>query len=275
MERYVEVPGGRLFAMSEGQGPPIVLLHAFVANLRAWDSMVPGLVGAGYRVVRYDCRTFGASTTADVEFSHRSDLVAVLDAMEIERAALVGNSGGGRIAFDTAIEFPERVVAAVGIGAGLDGFDSGEATPAELALNAEWIRLEAASPKDPDAITELGLRVWLDGPGQPPDRVDASIREALRAMSRPLNEPARILGRPIELAPPANERLHELRCPVLAVAGAYDVAAIAATASRLATGAPNARAMVLPGVAHMIGMEAPATMNAIIGEFLTPLRPWA
>src|SRR5450830_1824121 len=109
MERFIQVPGGRLFAVGEGDGPPIVLLHAAIADLRAWDAMVPGLVEAGFRVVRYDYRAFGASTTEDVDFSNRADLVAVLDDFGIARAALVGNSRGGQISFDTAIEFPERV----------------------------------------------------------------------------------------------------------------------------------------------------------------------
>src|SRR5450759_2739382 len=109
MERFVDVPGGRLFALSEGAGPAIVLMHAAIVDQRAWDAMVPGLVAAGFRVVRYDYRTFGRSTTDDVEFSNRADLLAVLDAFGIGRAALVGNSHGGQIAIDTAIEFPEPV----------------------------------------------------------------------------------------------------------------------------------------------------------------------
>ncbi len=45
MDRFVDVPGCRLFARSEGEGPPVVLLHAAIADLRAWDAMVPGLAG--------------------------------------------------------------------------------------------------------------------------------------------------------------------------------------------------------------------------------------
>jgi pimeloyl-ACP methyl ester carboxylesterase len=56
MERYVDVPGGRLFAIDEGEGPPIVLIHASIADLRSWDDVVPGLLGAGFRTVRYDLR---------------------------------------------------------------------------------------------------------------------------------------------------------------------------------------------------------------------------
>src|SRR5512137_2742365 len=121
MERFVDVPGGRLFVASDGEGPAVVLIHAAVADHRAWDAMVPTLA-AKYLVVRYDYRGFGATTTEDVDFSYQADLIAVLDALGIGRAALVGNSRGGMIAFDTAIEFPDRVVAVVGVGASLGGF---------------------------------------------------------------------------------------------------------------------------------------------------------
>ena len=273
MERFVEVPGGRLVAKSDGAGPPVVLMHAAIVDQRAWDAMVPGLVAARFRVVRYDYRAFGASTTDDVEFSNRADLLAVLDAFGITRAALVGNSRGGQIAIDTAIEFPERVVATVGVGAGLGGFE-GKPTAEELAIFAEGERLESAAEPVIEAIVDLDVRVWVDGPGQPSDRVAAAIREAVRTMDRPLYAPGRVKGRPIVLDPPANDRLGELRCPVLAVAGTLDVSDVIQAAQRLESAAPNARAVVWPDVAHMIGMEAPDRLNALIVDFLAPLRPW-
>jgi len=273
MERFIEVPGGRLFAVGEGAGPPIVLMHAAIVDQRAWDAMVPGLVAAGFRVVRYDYRAFGRSTTDDVDFSNRTDLLAVLDEFGIGRAVLVGNSRGGQIAIDTAIEFPDRVVAVVGVGAGLGGFE-GELTPEEQAIFEQGERLESAAEPDVEAIVNLDIRVWVDGPGQALDRVDSAIREAVRAMDRPLYAPGRVRGRPIVLDPVANDRLSELRCPVLAVAGALDISDVVQAAHRLEAAAPNARAVVWPDVAHMIGMEAPDRLNALIVDFLAPLRPW-
>ena len=273
METFVDVPGGRLFSMSEGAGAPVVLIHAVIADHRAWDAMAPGLVNAGFRVIRYDYRGFGESKTEDVEFSNRADLIAVLDAQGVGRAALVGNSRGGLIAFDTAIEFPDRVVAAVGVGASLGGYD-GEPIPDEIALFEEAGRIMAAPDPDLDEIADLAVRLWVDGPGQPPDRVDPAVREFVRTMCRPLGEPVRVQGRPMRLDPPANDRLAELGCAVLAVAGELDVSDIAQTARRLESAAPNARAVIWPDLAHMIGMEAPERLNALIVDFLAPLRPW-
>ena len=270
------VPGGRLHVVDDGDPshPPIVLLHAGIADLRAWDEMVSPLVEGGYRVVRYDARGFGGSTTEDVEFSNRADVIAVLDGLRIGQAALVGNSRGGQIAFDTAIEFPDRVVAVVGVGAGLGGFD-GESTPEEVALFQQMEALEEAATPDPDAIADIDVRVWVDGPGQPVTRVPAEIRERVRAMDVPRYAPGHISGRPIPLDPPAAARLTDLACPVLAVAGALDVSDVAQTARHLGANAPDARAVILPGVAHMIGMEVPEELAARIIEFLAPLPRWS
>ena len=270
---HIDVPGGRLHVVDEGTGPPLVLLHAGVADLRAWDATVPPLLAAGYRVVRFDARAFGGSTTDDVESSPRADLIAVLDALDIGRAVFVGNSRGGATAFDAAIESSERVVAVIGVAAGLDGF-TGEPTPAEVSLFEAYERLDAADPDDADALTDFEVGIWLEGPGQPPGRVDPAVREAFRAMARPLNEAGRVRGRSTPLDPPANDRLAELRCPVLALAGALDFSEVAHVAYRLESAAPNGRAIVWPDVAHMIGMEFPDRLAATIVDFLAPLDRW-
>lgn len=271
--QFVDAPGGTLWVVDEGAGPPILLLHAGIVDHRSWDALVPFLVAGGLRVVRHDARGFGRSTTEDVAFSNRADAVGVLDALGIGRAALVGNSRGGQVAFDVAIESPARVVAVVGVGAGLGGFE-GDATPEELALFDEMERLEELDPPDVAAVAEFDVRAWVDGPGQPDGRAPAAVRDAVRRMSLENDLPHRVTGQPIRLEPPAAERLAELRCPVLAVAGALDFSDVAQTARHLEAQVPGARAVVLEGVAHMIGMEAPETLARLILDFLDPLRPW-
>lgn len=271
---HLDVPGGRLLVVDEGNGPPIILLHAGIADNRAWDALVPTLQAAGYRTVRYDARGFGQSTTDDVEFSHRADLLAVMDALGIGRAVLVGNSRGGMLAFDTAIESPGRVVAVVGVGAGLGGFD-GESTPEEVALFAEYRRIDRADPSDIVALTTFEVHIWADGPGQPADRVAPAIRDLVYAMNLPLNEPNHVGGREIALDPPVNDRLAELHCPILAVAGTLDFSEVVQVARHLEAEAPDARALIWDDVAHMIGMEQPDRLAAAIADFLAPLDRWS
>lgn len=275
-ERFVSVPGGRLFVVDDGADtdPPIVLLHAGIADSRSWDALVPLLVDAGYRVIRFDHRGHGRSTTDDVGFSPRADLLAVLDDAGIGRAALVGNSRGGRIAIDTAIESPDRVVAVVGVAAGLGGLET-ESTPEETSLWDEMDQIESADAPDPGAIVDIDLRVWVDGPGQPRDRVPAALRAMVATMDRPLYEPGHVSGSPIPLDPPAVERLADLRCPVVAVAGSLDPSDVTQAARHLAVHAPDARVVIWPHVAHMIGMEVPDELAVLIVDFLAPLPPWS
>jgi 3-oxoadipate enol-lactonase len=271
LEKFVDVPGGRLRVVTEGEGPPILLVHSAIVDMRAWDAMVPPLVEAGYRVIRYDIRGYGTSTAEDVDFSNRADVLAVLDSVGAGQAAVVGNSRGAMIALDTVLASPDRFVAFVWVGGGVGGFDGG-ATPEEITLYEKGDALESAG--DADGLADLDIRAWVDGIGQPPTRVPAKLREAVREMDRPLVEPGRVFGKPIPLDPPANERLGVIRLPTLAVVGALDSSGTRASAARLAEAVPGARLITIPEVAHLIGMEVPTELAALIVEFLAPLPRW-
>ncbi len=280
----VPAPGASIHVIVDGaaDAPAVVLLHAGIADSRAWAAMTPHLVEAGYRVIRYDRRGFGRTVTEDVEFSNRADLVAVLDALGIGQAVLVGNSQGGQIAFDTAIEYPDRIAAVVGVAAGLGGFDGG-ATDAEVELfermDALDERLDAAGaagdPATRQEIVDLDIAFWVDGPGQPADRVPTAVRDLVRVMDTVHYAPGRVHGQAVPLRPPAAERLADLRQPVLAVAGALDASEVVATAKHLGATAPAATAAIWPDVAHMIGLEAPERLAALIIGFLAPLPRWS
>ena len=197
-----------------------------------------------------------------------------MDALGVGRAPLVGNSRGGILALDTAIEFPERVVAVVGVGSGVGGHE-GDETPEEVAINEAYEAVDSAEPFDAEALTAFETAVWGDGPGQPAGRMRADARALLHDMNLPLNDPGRVAGREIRLEPRAATRIAEIRCPVLAIAGTLDFSDVAATARMLEADAPNARAIVWDDVAHMIGMEQPDRLAAAIVEFLEPLPAWA
>jgi pimeloyl-ACP methyl ester carboxylesterase len=271
-EFLVEVPGGRLEVHDFGKGPPIVLLHAGIVDSWAWEPLTPFLLDAGYRVVAFDRRGTGGSITEDVEFSHRADTIAVLDALGLRQAALLGNSVGGQIALDTAIEHPDRVAALMTIGSSVPDHWPGM-TPEEEAVEAELERAEESG--DPDAIAEADVRAWVDGPGGSPDRVPEDIRELVREMDRAINEPGRETGRSVRLQPPASEQLARLTMPVLAVCGELDFSYLREATEYLAANAPDARPSIIPGVAHLPSLEAPEELAARITAFLAPLPRWS
>ena len=108
-----EIPfdGATLRGESAGFGLPVVFLHAGVCDRRMWAEQMQELAMQGYHVVAYDRRGFGETDSEDVPFNHVVDLEAVLDRLGLNGAVLVGNSLGGGIAIDFALEHSDRVAA--------------------------------------------------------------------------------------------------------------------------------------------------------------------
>jgi len=111
----------------EAHGPasgfPIVLLHGFPDDVRAFDGMTPGLVSAGYRVLIPYLRGYGPTRFLDAATPRMAqqaaigqDLLDFMDALGLRTAALAGYDWGGRAACIAAILAPERVRALVTIG---------------------------------------------------------------------------------------------------------------------------------------------------------------
>lgn len=102
----VPAPGATLVAGAAGEGPAVVCLHAGVADRRSWRPLAPALVG-DHRLVAFDRRGFGDTTvTTPAPVDHVADLMAVLDALQVDRAVLVGTSQGGRVAMDATLNIP-------------------------------------------------------------------------------------------------------------------------------------------------------------------------
>jgi 3-oxoadipate enol-lactonase len=266
-ERMIEVPGGRLNAASDGDGPPIVLLHAGVVDSRVWEPFVPRLTDAGYRTIRYDARGFGHSVTEDIEFSRVDDLLAVVDAFGVERAALVGNSQGGMIALDFAVSHPDRAAALVQLASGIGGLDV-PMSPRDEALEQRYEEIDAAG--DIQALTDFELALWGAGVEQPVERLPAELRGFLRPMIEAANE-GRPRGRQVPLDPPAAERLDRLTMPVLFVHGAFDFSYVETFGRHLEANVPNARLFVMPGVAHLVAAEAPDETARLVLDLIRPL----
>ena len=115
----------------------------------------------------------------------------------------------------------------------------------------------------------------MDGPGQPVTRVAPVVRAAFKAMDRELLEPGRQYGRRQKAAAPAIDRLSTVRVPTLVVIGDLDTVGTRAAAERLAADVPAARLIHIPDVAHIIGMEVPDQLAALIVEHLAPLPRWS
>ena len=273
---WIDVPGARLAAQDEGEGPPVLLVHSAVVNRRSWNGVVPRLVEAGYRVLRYDMRGFGESTAEEAEYQPHADVVAVLDHFGVDRAAVAGNSMGGAFTLDAVLESPERFVAYIWVGGGIGGFNKEPSASENELFEAEGAAEDAG---DWDLAAELDTRIWMDGwrdgGHAGADRVDPAVRASMKAMDRDLLEPGRIYGTFKRPDPPAIERLETVAVPTLIVIGQLDTEGTRSSAEVLAQRVPAARIERVPEVAHIVGMEEPDQLAALIVEHLAPLPRWS
>jgi 3-oxoadipate enol-lactonase len=264
---FAKVSGGELYYEAAGAGHPLVLLHAGIADCRMWNDQL-GALTRGCRVIRYDARGFGRSRTEDVSFSDRQDLSELLDQLGVESASLLGISRGGQIALDFALEYPARVDALILAAAGLSGYQH-PPTEAESPAMRVFAEMDAAWEKREFArLVDMEVRMFVDGPGQPPDRVDHRVRERVREMRAHHFRREDGEARPEPLDPPAVDRLAEIRVPTLVLVGDLDTAGARAMADRLEQGIAGARRVVFPGVAHMLNLERPEKFNRVVLDFL-------
>ena len=247
-----------------GQGPAVALLHSTVCDSRMWDREFAALAER-CQVLRYDFRGYGSSPLPPEDWSNVEDLRALLDEVGIERAALVGLSGGAFVAVDFALVHPERIRGLVLAAPTFGGLDWSEDV---RRFGEEEDKLLDAG--DLEGAVELNLRMWVDGPRRPPDAVDPAVRAKVGEMQRRAFEVqlAAEPGRLQRLEPPAAERLADVAAPTLVLVGDADHADVVERAELLAARIPGARQVVLPGVAHMINLERPEEFLRLVVDFL-------
>lgn len=262
---YIETNGAKIYYEVAGAGYPVVLVHAGVADHTMWDEQM-GPFTQKYRVIRYDTRGFGRSITEEVEFSNRQDLYDLLTGLGVEKAHVVGNSRGGQIALDFAIERPEMVSALVLVAAGLSGFTPpNEPTGIEKTL---WAAEEKAwDAADWEGVADIDVQMWADGPGQPAGRAPSDLRERVRKMCLNTYTTHKAEGKPQPLDPPAAGRLGEVKAPTLIMYGDLDTSGTPATSEQMAQGIKGSKKIVYPGVAHMVSMELPDEFNRVVLVF--------
>lgn len=267
---YCDIPDGRLYYETAGDAskPAVIFIHAGVADSRMWNDQIDAFAER-YYVVRYDWRGAGKTeTTHGVTFSNRADLRALMDHLNIARAALIGCSRGGMIAIDTTLESPERVGALVMVGSAPGGYDDVEIPPEEeepfRAMAKVWEETHSV-----DRVNEMEIEAWLDGVRGTPGRVQGELRERMREMNRNVLEKEAEETKPIPLEPPAAQRLGEITIPVLAIWGNLDETYAEKAAQYMTANIANAREYCIVNTAHMSSMEQPELFNRVVMEFLT------
>ncbi|MBJ3783724.1 alpha/beta fold hydrolase [Devosia sediminis] len=262
----IEIGGATLAGLERGEGLPVVFLHAGVCDKRMWLDQMQAVDEAGWHAIAYDRRGYGETTSPDEAFSHLDDLEALLDALDIHAAVLVGCSMGGGLAVDFALAHPGRVIGLVLIGTSITGAPW-SATAEERAI--EMAEEDAWERGDLDLLNKVQAHEWLDGPRAQSGRVG----DPARALFFDMN--AKALGKPQltleEERPDAWTRLEDVNTPALLMVGDEDFTALIDRHETLSETMPNAFAVMLEGVAHIPSIEKPELVNALILEFLDAL----
>jgi pimeloyl-ACP methyl ester carboxylesterase len=253
---------------SARQETPVVLIHGHSVDMRLWEPQRPALLGAGYRVLRYDVRGHGRSASPPTGYTwerYVADLRELLDHVQIERAHLAGASMGSGIALLFALEEPERVASLALLDSALPGFSYSPQFEEDIERLREAVRADG-----PRAALE---RHWLTHPIFEGVRRHRERFAALRRMV--LDYPAADYLDEAEYAlpeRPAIERLHEVQAPALVVVGERDLPDFLIIADILAENLPGARKLVVPDAGHLANLERPEQVNPALLSFLAAVE---
>jgi 3-oxoadipate enol-lactonase len=242
-------------AQRGGRGPAVVLVHALGLDWRMWEPVM-GPLSAGRRVYAYDVRSHGAAAGSPVPFTMAeaaADLLAVLDALGVGRAHLVGLGYGGGIVQTVAVGHPERL-ASMALLASPDG---------PVGPVAE--RARAAEADGMEAMVVPSLTAWFTPGALATD--GWGVRYARERVRRAIAADWTASWRALE-GLDVRGRLRSVAWPTLILAGALDAAvgpeAMAGTADRIAGAAYEE----LPGTPHMQTLERPGLVAAALDAFL-------
>src|SRR5580698_4759725 len=242
VEGRVAHDGARIWFATFGAGPPVILLHGGDASSDYGGDQVPALLADGRRVIVIDSRAHGRSTHDARPLGYElmeSDVIAVMDALSIDRTDVVGWSDGAIISLIMAMKHPARVTHVFAFGANMDlhGFNPlGALAPivpkVEAGLAANYARL-SETPNDYGAFSRSVLAMQLSQPNYAP--------RDLAAIKGPR---------------------------VAIVDGAHEEFILRQHTEYLARTIPGAQLIILPDVSHFAPLQNPDAFNAAMIGFI-------
>ncbi|MGB3543951.1 alpha/beta fold hydrolase [Rubrivirga sp.] len=262
------IRGADLAFHDEGDGFEVVVLgHGYLMTSRMWEHAAAALVGAGYRVVRPEWRGQGRSeVTADGydPWALADDLLATLDALEVERFHYVGHSMGGYVGYRLALRAPDRVQSLLQIGTTSQAEKGAALRQYNVLL---WVfRLFGVG-----AVYRRILPI-LYGPAYVADPARAGLRAEHRSWIAS-NARAGVYraGRGIFGRDDVSGRLSEIEVPTLVATGTHDAPHPPEQGRTDAERMPNAEFRALE-VGHTPPLEAPDATTALVLEWLARHR---
>jgi pimeloyl-ACP methyl ester carboxylesterase len=263
--RVVETPYGKFHVEETGSGKPVLFIHGGTASAREWRWVLEPL-GEHARCIAMDRLGCGASDRSARGYDRATltnSLLALADALNLNRFGVVGQSFGGFWSLSLAFAAPQRISRMVLVNSG-----GGPLTPDELVQQrARWgARGRARAPQTPAEI-EAALDRTISEIFANPGRVPSSYRDDLRWQMQQA-DPAQAGAVDDDRERLAKEPYDKLTIPTLVVWGEADAMIVGDRGRRLAAAIPGARYAGLPGVGHTCQIEAPAEFVSAVAPFL-------
>jgi pimeloyl-ACP methyl ester carboxylesterase len=224
-----------------GAGEPVILLHGGLGNSEHWGNQVPALA-EHYKVIVADSRGHGRSTRTGEPYSYQlmaSDVLALMDYLKVDRAAIVGWSDGGIIGLDLAINHSDRLTKLFAFGAnsnvaGLrDDYSTNPTVNAAIERSGKDYRRLSKTPDQHDAFVEQISAMWNSQPDYTP------------------------------------AQLGKISVPTMIADGVHDEFVRQEHSKELAALIPGAKLLILPDVSHFAIWQNPEEVNRAVLEFLT------
>lgn len=248
---YVDANGIRLHVEEQGEGPALVLLHGTGTSGRVWDAQVADLA-RDHRMFAVDSRGCGRSDRPaegnDIA-GNTADVLAVIDALGLDRPVVVGSSVGAVFAIEAALAAPDRI-------GGIVSIDGPGYWPA-VSLGEKLVEVAAAT--DRAAQFADWVPTWYS-PAAPPELIASTLRQILES-SEHVDE---LFADGASYDP--RERIRELAVPVLFLHGALDASIPSEVSRVLASLAPQGTFRLIEGAGHMPHQERPEAVNAALRQ---------
>jgi pimeloyl-ACP methyl ester carboxylesterase len=257
----VDAGGSELYYERDGSGEPLLLIQGMSATHLAWgDEFLPPL-RERFETIVFDNRGMGRSGRAELPFEvldMAHDTAALMDALEIESAHVVGISMGGTIAQELALSHPAKV-RSLTLGATFCG------GPEAVLMDPDDLRMLGAAYASGDPIAVM--RAMWEINMSPGFREDDSRFEAFRAMGSQLPAPRPVVLQQMQACAnhDTSTRLHELSMPTLVIHGTADRLIRPSNGETIARLIP-APLELLEDVGHMFWWEQPARSAELIRD---------
>ncbi|MDI3387653.1 alpha/beta hydrolase [Streptomyces sp. B-S-A8] len=275
--RDITLPSGmrlRYYEAGEADATPVVLLHGSGPGATGWSNFsgnIGAIADAGFHVVAPDMPGWGdsdAQATADMD--HDATLVEYLDALGLDKAALVGNSMGAHTAVRFATLHPERITHLVTMGASLGRGPASLFAPADGPSEGLKVLVKAykdASPENMKALVEI--MTYDKARFATPELTRARSEAALARPDHLKNYVEGLAhGAPIPIKVDRS-KIPGIQTPTLLIHGRDDRVLHYETSLRLLADIPNSRLVLLNRCGHWAMIEHAAEFNRLVIDFLS------